>query len=953
MTKPTNKKIDDKYIRVVNARQNNLKNISIDIPRNKITVITGLSGSGKSSLAFNTLYAEGQRRFVESLSAYTRQFLERMEKPDVDSINGLPPAVAIQQKPPSHNPRSTVGTSTEIYDFLRILFARIGKTFCYKCGKEVKKDTPQDIVNQLLKLPDNTKIYVMFPVSPQTKNLKNELNRLRELGFFRAVHRDSNEIIEFENQEIHSNLLNEGLYILADRLSINNEQETISRLTDSVETAFSMGDGRVIIRDYDNEKNYKYSSIYECSECEIVYQEPTPQLFSFNSPLGACPHCQGFGRTIGWDEDLIIPDRSRSLLEGAIHPLRTEGMQKFFFELLKFAEKYDIPTNVPYIELTKDQNDLIWSGKGNFPGISGYLKWVEENNYKVQYRVMASRYRGYTTCKICGGSRLRTSARQVFINNENIPKLINLSLENVYKFFDKLKLSEYENKIAGQIIIELKRRLKLLVDIGLEYLSLSRLSHTLSGGEIQRINLATALGSSLVGTLFILDEPSIGLHPTDTGRLINILKQMRDIGNTILVVEHDLDIIQAADNIIELGPKSGEYGGEVIFQGDLSGLIKSDKSITAQYLTGKKKFDKQKRTRISNNYLSIIHPRENNLIMDEVDFPLGGIVVVTGVSGSGKSSLVFNVLYSGIKKLLGTPDGEAGKFEKITGYDLISSLDIVDQSPIGRSTRSTPATYTKAFDAIRDLFASTQLARQLGLKPGYFSFNVPGGRCETCQGEGEVTVDMQFLADVHLVCEACNGKRYKREALEFKYRGKSIVDVLNMSIDEAMEFFVEAPQVIRRLATLQELGLGYLRLGQSSSTLSGGESQRIKIANYLESRSANNGLKEYSTNLLIFDEPTTGLHLDDISKLFKAFNRLVDEGNSLIIVEHNLEIIANADWIIDLGPGPGIRGGKLIGSGTPSEISKLNTPTGIALRNYFKQFKQNTSKVSETLVQND
>ena len=946
MTQPLKKQTSEKFIRVINARQNNLKNISIDIPRNKITVITGLSGSGKSSLAFNTLYAEGQRRFVESLSAYTRQFLERMEKPEVDSIIGLPPAVAIQQKPPSHNPRSTVGTSTEIYDFLRVLYARIGRTFCYKCGKEVKKDTPQDIVKNTVEFPENTRIYVMFPVSPQTKNLQNELNRLRELGFFRAVRRDSNEIIDFEKQEIHSNLLNEDLYILADRLSIHNDQDTISRLTDSVETAFGMGDGRVIIRDFDKGKNYKYSSIYECPDCEIIYQEPTPQLFSFNSPLGACPHCQGFGRTIGWDEDLIIPDKSKSLQDGAIHPLRTEGMQKFFFEFLKFAEKSGIPINIPYNELTKEQTELIWSGKGNFPGINGYLKWVEENNYKVQYRVLASRYRGYTICKVCGGSRLRTSARQVYIQDMNIPKLIKLSIENVWEFFNNLKLSEYENKIVGQIIIELKRRLKLLVDIGLEYLTLARLSHTLSGGEIQRINLATALGSSLVGTLFILDEPSIGLHPTDTGRLIGILKQMRDIGNTILVVEHDLDIIQSADHIIELGPKSGELGGQVVFQGNISELMKSKKSITAEYLTGKKKFDKPRKHRLSNNFISVINPRENNLSMDRVDFPLGGIVVVTGVSGSGKSSLVFNVLYSGIKKILGTPDGDVGKFDKIEGYKQLNSIDIVDQSPIGRSTRSTPATYTKAFDAIRELFASTQLARQLGLKPGYFSFNVPGGRCETCQGEGMVTIDMQFLADVQLVCESCNGTRYKREALEFKYRGKNIVDVLNMSIDEAIRFFEDVPNVRKRLATLQELGLGYLRLGQSSSTLSGGESQRIKIANYLETKSLDTDLMSFATNLLIFDEPTTGLHLDDISKLYKAFNRLVEEGNSLIIVEHNLEVISNADWIIDLGPGPGERGGKLIGAGTPEEISKLRTPTGIALQNYFAQFKKSISVVA-------
>ncbi len=928
------KKIEIKkaFIEIKKAKHNNLKNITVEIPRNKITVITGLSGSGKSSLAFDTLYAEGQRRFVESLSAYTRQFLERMEKPDVEYISGLPPAVAIQQRPPARNPRSTVGTSTEIYDYLRVLYARTGHTFCYSCGKEVKKDSPQDIVNKIKTFPGGSKLYILFPISPQTKSLKEELKRLKESGFFRALKKGSNEIIDFEQQEIHSNLLNEELYILSDRVVFQNNDDTISRIADSVETAFGMGNGRVIIRDITNNKDYKFSSIYECSDCEIVYQEPSPQLFSFNNPLGACPHCQGFGRTIGWDEGLVIPDTSKSFEEGAIHPLRTDSMQSILFDILGNLKKLGIPTNKPYMQLSEDEKKIAWDGKGKFKGINGFIQYVNDNNHKVQYRIMAARYRGYTTCKICGGSRIRTSARQVYIQGMNIPKLIELPIDEVLQFFQELKLNEYESKIATQVVQEIIRRLNLLVQIGLGYLTLSRMTQTISGGEYQRINLAAALGSSLVGTLYVLDEPSIGLHPQDTGKLISILKKMRDIGNTIVVVEHDLDIISAADYIIELGPKSGFEGGEVIFSGTVDELWKSNQSITSDYLNGRKRIQSFSKQIPSSRKIIIHNPRENNLKMPYVEFPLNCITAVTGVSGSGKSSLVFDVLYSGVKKLRGENTGFISHFEKITGTEFINSIEIVDQSSIGKSSRSTPATYLKAFDAIREIFANTQLAKQFGLKPGYFSFNVPGGRCEVCEGDGYVNIDMQFLADVKLVCESCGGTRYKKDTLNFKYKNKSIVDVLNMSVDEAMEFFDDEPAVTKKLSVLQEIGLGYLKLGQPATVLSGGEAQRLKIAEFLNSRTSSN-------NLLIFDEPTTGLHLDDIAKLFNAFQRLVSEGHSLIIVEHNLEIIKNADWVIDLGPGAGKQGGNLLFAGTTENLIKTQTPTGVYLRNYLENMK--------------
>ncbi len=927
MKKKTTIQENKKLITINNAYQNNLKNISLTIPRNKITVITGISGSGKSSLAFDTIYAEGQRRFVESLSAYTRQFLERMEKPKVESISGLPPAVAIEQKSPPRNPRSTVGTISEIYDLLRILFARIGKTICYSCNQIVQKDTPQTVVNSIKSFEDGNKIYIMFPVSPQTKSLKNELQKFRELGFYRAIKKGSNEIIDFENNDIETNLLSEDLYILVDRVVVDQDQDTLSRITDSIETAFGMGYGKVIVRNIDNEVDFKFSSIYECSNCEIVYQEPSPHLFSFNSPLGACRQCQGFGRTVGWDEELLIPDVSKSIAEGALHPLRTEAMSNLLFELLNGLKKIDFPIDKPYLKLTDEEKRLLWEGKGRFRAINGILQHFEENNYKVQYRILANRYRGYTLCKSCNGSRLRTSARQVYVQDMNLPKLIELPISEAYEFFQKLTLNEYEFKIAKQVLIEIRRRLELLVKIGLGYLTLSRLSHTLSGGELQRINLATALGSSLVGTLFVLDEPSIGLHPSDTNKLIDIIKSMRDIGNTIVIVEHDLDVIQSADHIIELGPKAGDGGGEIVFQGSYSELLNDKNSITSDYLRKRKKIEKVNSKKITNRKIRIFNPRENNLKMDLVEIPLNCVTVVTGVSGSGKSTLVMDIIYNGIRKLRGEPNTKATKFEKIEGHELIDQIQIIDQSPIGRSSRSTPATYTKAFDAIRDVFASTQLAKQFGLKPGYFSFNVPGGRCEVCEGDGFVTIDMQFLANIQLTCEACGGKRYKNEALHFTYKGKTIVDVLEMTIDQSLQFFSDVPQITRKLRTLSDLGLGYLTLGQSSTVLSGGESQRLKIADFLDS-------KNFQNNLIIFDEPTTGLHLDDISKLYNSITKLVDSGNTIIIVEHNLEIIKNADWIIDLGPGAGNDGGNLVFSGTVLDLYKTDTPTANSLRNY-------------------
>lgn len=920
-----------KSIIIKGARLHNLKNIDIEIPRNRITVITGVSGSGKSSLAFDTLYAEGQRRFVESLSAYARQFLERMTKPDVDSILGLPPAVAIEQKPPGRNPRSTVGTTTEIYDYLRIIFGRIGKTYCRNCGKLVRRDYPTGVVKELQELPEGAKLYILFPISPKARSLSVELDRFRELGFFRVVLEGSSEIINLENEELPKKTEIDKVFVLADRIALRHDQESITRLTESIESAFANGGGKILIQNLNDGGYLKYSSTYECSDCEIVYAEPDPKIFSFNNPHGACSHCQGFGRTIGIDENLIIPDRSRTLRQGAIHPFRTPSFSKYQKELESVAKRYDVPLDVPVANLTEEQWKVVNEGAPGYIGVDGFFQMLEDKNYKMHYRIMMAKYRGYTKCKACGGSRLRTSARQAFIGGKNIPEVVLMPLDRCREFFDNLTLDEYETQIAGQVLEEIRRRLGMLVDIGLEYLTLSRLTQTLSGGESQRINLSTALGSSLVGTLYVLDEPSVGLHPRDTNKLINILFKLRNLGNTIVVVEHDPDIIRHADYIIDMGPRAGEYGGEVMFEGSYPELIEHGHSLTAEYFSGRREIPiPEKRRKPKSEKITILHPRQNNLKIDKVEFPLGCLCVVTGVSGSGKSTLVHNILYAGLRKQRGIADSNAGIYEKISGGEDIEAIELVDQTSIGKTSRSTPATYTKVFDAIRELFASTQAARQLGWKPGYFSFNVPGGRCEVCEGEGSVTVDMQFLPDVKLECDACHGTRYKREAQGVHYKGKSIVDVLDMTIDEAAQFFAESTKITKRLAILQDVGLGYLRLGQPSTMLSGGESQRIKLAGHLDQDAESN-------SLFIFDEPTTGLHVDDISKLLLCFNRLVDKGNSVIIIEHNVHVMASADWIIDLGPEAGERGGELVVVGPPEKVAKHKfSHTAKALREHFE-----------------
>lgn len=922
--------MNKKKIIVKGARLHNLKNIDVEIPHNRFTVVTGVSGSGKSSLAFNTIYAEGQRRFVESLSSYARQFLERMAKPDVDSISGLQPAIAIEQNKATRNPRSTVGTTTEVYDYLRLIFGRIGKTICHSCGEVVKKDNPDSVAENVMQYEEGDKLYILFSMPQAARSVKEEIERLKEKGFGRIVLNDSNEIIDLENYKIPKDLRPEDILGLADRIVVRNNPDTLSRLHDSLESAFHHGSGRIAIRNISKNQTEKFSRLYECSDCDILYAEPEPRLFSFNNPFGACPHCQGFGRTIGIDEDLVVPEKNKTIEKGAVHPFRTQGFAKYQRSLLTLCRDENIPIDVPYEQLSQEHKDKLWKGRSKFTGIDGFFNMLEDKNYKLHYRVILSRYRGYTKCKHCQGTRLRTSGRQVFVDGKNIPELILLPLSQLNEYIQNLNLNKLDSEIIGEVLREVRWRVSLLVEIGLEYLNLSRLTHTLSGGESQRINLSTALGSSLVGTLYVLDEPSIGLHPRDTDRLLGILYKLRDLGNTIIVVEHDPDIIEKADYVLDIGPKAGEHGGELIHAGSFRELLKNDESLTALYLNGKKSMEVAPKPSKGNGKKIIIYqPRRHNLTMDKAEFPLNKLIVVTGVSGSGKSTLVHDILYKGLKKIHGGFDGKAtATFDLFEGGQHIEHVEIVDQSSIGKSSRSTPVTYTKAFDAIREVFSATQAAKQLGLKPGYFSFNVSGGRCEECEGEGFISVDMQFLPDVQLTCEACGGTRYKREAREILFKGKSIVDVLNMTIDEALEFFSDIRKVTRKLQTLSDVGLGYLRLGQPSTMLSGGESQRIKLSQFLEVKSNN--------SMYIFDEPTTGLHLDDISKLLKCFRRLVDNGNSVVIIEHNLNIIAAADHIIDIGPEAGDRGGEIIFAGSPKELIKSNKSlTGNALAHFL------------------
>ena len=935
----------EKHICIKNANHNNLKNINIDIPRNKLTLITGVSGSGKSTLAFDTLYAEGQRRFVESLSSYARQFLERMTKPEVESITGLPPAVAIEQKAPPKNPRSTVGTVTEIYDYVRALYTRIGKTICAECGKEVKVDTPTTISNSIIESANNTetnnkiweiddKIYIMFELKETATNLLTELAEVEKLGFSRVFNNKTNEIIDIEDLKVTVSANVKDYYVLVDRVIIDTGKDEISRLVDSLEVAFSTGTGHIIIKNITKNLQERYSNIYECSSCVIKYEEPEQRLFAFNNPKGACSVCQGAGISYGIDESLVVPDKTLTLKQHCIHPYRTPATAGVYQSMLKVCNKYDVPIDVPYNNLTERQKEIIWNGKENYFGIVEYFNYVESKNYRIQNRLIISKYRGLAICRECGGSRLKISARQVFINGINIPTIVNMPISDLYDFLTSIKLTDYEKKASDLILTELIGRTKMLIDIGLEYLTLSRSCQTLSGGEYQRINLSTALGSTLVGTLYVLDEPSIGMHQKDTERLLNILYRLRNIGNTIVVVEHDPEIIRNADFIIDIGPGAGVNGGNIVSAGSYKDLINNKESLTAKYLNKQTKIDiPTERRQQSNKKITIIEPTENNLKMSKCSIPLNNFVVLTGVSGSGKSTLINDVLYAGILEDIGRlpKDMKLGKFKEITGLANLNGVEMVDQSPLGRSTRSTPVTYIKAFDYIRDVYAQTQAAQQLGLKPGYFSFNVSGGRCDECEGEGYVTIDMQFLPDVKVVCESCNGTRYKKEVNDILYRNKSITNVLEMNVDEAIEHFQDIVRIENKLRLLQNVGLGYLKLGQSSSTLSGGESQRVKLAAHIDSF-------EENKYLYIFDEPTTGLHLDDIAKLISAINNLIDAGNSVLIIEHNLTIMSVADWIIDLGPGAGNNGGLVVGEGTPESIAKLDTHTGKALAEYLKDY---------------
>lgn len=920
-------------IEVRGARVHNLKNVSVSLPQNKLTVITGVSGSGKSSLAFDTIYAEGQRRYVESLSAYARQFLERMDKPDVDEISGIAPAIAIRQKNSTRNPRSTVATQTEIYDYLRLLYARAGETFCHLCGRPVTKDTPESAADAVLsELPAGTRFYVLFPVphfeSAAAKSkpgkgrakaaaLSNSalLMSLLQQGFSRFYR--NGEIVEIARSEDYPYSDFDSTFVLIDRLK--SAPEIRGRLVDSLEICFREG-GSAIIRLADSESpklpsELRFSAGFLCKYDGTVYDEPEPQLFSFNSPFGACPTCQGFGNTIGIDYTLVIPNPDLSLRQGAVEPFTRPQHHWAQKELLRYAKSAGIDANAPFAELPDFQQNAVIYGDDGWRGVKGFFEWLETKKYKLHIRVFLAKYRGYTKCPDCGGSRLRQEARDVKIGGASLPEVLSMSIADAHAFFENLKLSAEREKIAERLLTEIRRRLRFLVEVGLEYLTLDRLAATLSGGEAQRIQLATNLGSMLVGTLYVLDEPSIGLHPRDNARLVQILRNLRDIGNTLLVVEHDEETIRAADHIIDIGPNAGELGGEVVFEGTLQALLKDRNSITAKYLRRELEIKVPAiRRKPTKHRIQIRGARENNLKGINVDIPLGMLVCITGVSGSGKSTLVHEILYAGLKKQRGEFNGHVGLFREIIGGENLDDIILVDQSPIGRTPRSNPVTYVKAYDAIREVFAAVPAARSKGFGPSHFSFNVPGGRCETCQGSGVVIVEMQFLADVELICEDCRGTRFREEVLAIRYKGKNIAEVLEMTVREAIAFFRESKKVVSRLRVLESVGLGYLRLGQSATTLSGGEAQRVKLAAHLAQGGKSN-------TLFIFDEPTTGLHFEDINKLLGAFRALIDGGASLVVIEHNLDVIKTADYVIDLGPEGGIGGGELVAAGTPEEIA--------------------------------
>jgi excinuclease ABC subunit A len=976
------------------ARVHNLKNIDFEVQHNTLTVVTGVSGSGKSSLAFDTIYAEGQRRYVESLSAYARQFLERIEKPDADTIDGIAPAVAIRQKNTTRNPRSTVATATEIYDYLRLLFARVGRTYCANCGREVKKDTVDEVADAILALDPETRLQVLFPlqnagsaaletekrsrgsksgkppllpksgrsgapkaeVTPAlTEALRTRLFDLRKAGFNRLY--QAGQVFEFSTPESLLDIdFSQPVFVLVDRLVVSAEVRT--RVIDAIETAYRES-GEVIFdlpdasapaiqarpsartnakaadRSVRPTQTLRFSQRFECKNCTLRYEEPEPRLFSFNNPYGACPRCQGFGNTIDFDLDLVIPDKMKTLGEGAIEPWTKPKYRPLFTDLKRFAKQADIPLDVPWVDLEEEHKDLVLTGEGKFLGVRGFFHHLERKKYKLHVRVFLSRYRGYSLCPDCNGTRLRLEARQVKIDGRNICEVCALTVEDALCFFEQLALSAEESEVADKLLQEIRERLRFLNDVGLEYLTLDRLSSTLSGGEAQRIQLATSLGSRLVGTLYVLDEPSIGLHARDTHRLIKILHNLRDLGNTILVVEHDPDIMRAADRILDLGPGAGEHGGKLVAAGTYDEILHNSSSLTGRYLSEDLRIQPPvTRRKPGAQQIRIRGVRANNLKNIDISIPLGMLVAITGVSGSGKSTLLHQVLYRALAQAKQqSSSGAAGpavSWESLEGDQYIEQVVLVDQSPIGRTPRSNPVTYIKAFDAIRDTFASLPEAQKRGFGAGHFSFNIPGGRCETCQGDGTVTVEMQFLADVELICEECKGTRYKPQVLEVRYRGKNIHEVLNLTVKEALKFFAEVPKITEKLRALEEVGLGYLRLGQSATTLSGGEAQRMKLAAHLQpatkeaSRSGRGVESKARQRLLyIFDEPTTGLHFDDVSKLLAAFRRLIDAGGSIVVIEHNLEVIKTADWVIDLGPEGGNRGGKVVGVGPPESIAKL------------------------------
>ncbi len=923
------------YIIIKRARVNNLKNLSVAIPRNKLVVVTGLSGSGKSSLAFDTLFAEGQRMYVESLSSYARQFLGRMEKPEVDYIRGVSPAIAIEQKVNTRNPRSTVGTTTEIYDYLKLLFARVGKTYSPISGKEVKRDSVTDVVDYINTQAEGTRVMVSCPLKIQKgRKILDELNLLMSKGFTRVLIDGEVKFIEEltgttatveeapsskkKKATVKSKKLEGEFEILIDRAAVNaHDEDLVFRLSDSVQTAFFEGHGDCFIYAEGKPKR-NFSDRFELDG--ITFTEPSINLFSFNNPFGACQTCEGFGKILGIDEDLVIPDKSLSVYEGAIAPWRGDVMSQWAKPLLKNGIKFDFPIHRAYHELTQKQKDLLWRGNEYFEGINAFFKYLESKTHKIQYRVMLSRYRGRTTCPDCRGTKLRKDASYVKIADTSITDLVLMPIEDVLVFFEKLKLPAYEQKVSDRILTEIKSRLEYMVKVGLGYLTMNRVTSTLSGGEFQRIKLATSLGSALVGSMYIMDEPSIGLHPRDTARMVEVLKSLRDMGNTVIVVEHEEEIMRAADQIIDIGPDAGSHGGQLVFQGSLNDIKGKVQSHTTDYLSGQEKIPLPLHRRKWKDSILITGARENNLKNLKVKFPLGVLTVVTGVSGSGKSTLIKKILFPVVGRATGTVGETPGKYDQAEGdLSQITQVEFVDQNPIGKSSRSNPISYVKAYDAIRQLYADQTLSVQRGYKPSHFSFNVEGGRCETCEGEGEIKVEMQFMADIFLKCESCHGKRFKQEVLEIEHKGKNIADVLDMTVEEGLEFFKDKKGVYEKILPLFEVGLGYVKLGQSSNSLSGGEAQRVKLASFLGKNSSDK--KDHI--LFIFDEPTTGLHFHDISKLLKAINALVDEGHTVIIIEHNLEVIKCADWIIDLGPEGGEKnGGNLLFEGTPEEMVK-------------------------------